>query len=295
MPWTPTPGSRVPSFFTGKESALRLQDNLTFKDAFNVLVFGEQRPILSTDLGMSQTDFISGVRSTIETVSGKMKKRQMSSVKGFVTEDCFSRLSEEMGKLVNADVNMLEIKDEDMFLHLIVDNQSKDDESVDVVSFSIKDLGECKDNIRKMEMWAQDMADLTARHGYIRREDFNAQNYEKLKTNLANVNIGTLIWHRDVTITTFRFTRLPSEGLWQIDEVGYLNTLDRWHWIQRFYWKSRIAASVHMKIEYQRFLRYDFLFDIFIILTFVLLQGMALYIGNKMDRQRQHAMQLQRT
>lgn len=228
----------------------------------------------------------SGSRKAIETISRSISQGDYSKLSELVSDECMDKLRINAFEVyAPQELSLLAIKEEDIFFHFIGNAKvSQDLSEIDLVSFSLNNLDQCKINTSKLKNLKTSMeADLQKTGGILKREDFNAREYRKVKDNFEDLNPSILVRDNEIHITNYKFEKLGDQD-WQIVEIGHLNTANSWSRLRKFKWKGRVHISIQFDMPFLRVLKYDYMFDAGWILLFIYLQILALIIGSNIQK-----------
>jgi len=230
--------------------------------------------------------FLQGSRKAIETTSKSISQCNYSRLNGLVSAHCMDKLRSNVFEVYSpAEISLLAIKEGDIFFQFIENAKvSQDLAQIDLVSFSLNNLAECKINTNRVKNFqGKIQADLQKKGGVLKREDFDASEYRKITDNFEDLNPGSLVRENEVHITNYQFEKFGDQD-WQISAIGHLSTANNWNWLQRFKWKGRVHISIHFDKPFIRVLRYDYLIDLAWILILIYLQILALIIGSNIEK-----------
>ena len=228
----------------------------------------------------------SGSRKAIETISRSISQCNYSKLSGLVSDECMDKLRINAFEVyAPQELSLLAIKEEDIFFQFIENAKvSQDLSEIDLVSFSLNNLDQCKINTSKLKNLKTSMeADLQKTGGILKREDFNAREYRKVKDNFEDLNPSILVRDNEIHITNYKFEKLGDQD-WQIVEIGHLNTANSWSRLRKFKWKGRVHISIQFDMPFLRVLKYDYMFDAGWILLFIYLQILALIMGSSIQK-----------
>ena len=92
---------------------------------------------------------------------------------------------------------------------------SEDLLEIDLVSFSLNNLAQCKINTNALKNFK---ANLQRKGGVLKREDFDAGEYRRLKEKFDDLNPTILFRDSEIHITNYKFEKLGDQD-WQIVEI----------------------------------------------------------------------------
>jgi len=270
---------QAPSFFT---EDLKMTQRVSLPRIAHIVFTGEPNwPFPKSD-NVDLKQFYQGSRKAIETVSKSISQADYSRLGGLVSDKCMDKLRMNAFEVFTPqELSLLAIKEEDIFFQFIENAKvSQDLAEIDLVSFSLNNLAQCKINTSKVKNL---QADFNRRGGVLKREDFDAREYRKLKENFEDLNPGSLVRDNEIHITNYKFEKLGDQD-WQIVEIGHLNTANSWSWLPKFKWKGRAHISIQFDMPFLRVLRYDYMVDAGWISLFIYLQILAVIMGNNMEK-----------
>lgn len=268
--------SQAPTFNTND---LKMTENLRLLNAANVIFTGEPNWVFTN---FNQKLFYQGSRKAIETVSKSISQCNYSRLSGLVSSKCLGNLRTNAFEVFSPwELSLLPIKEEDIFFQFIENAKvSQDVLEIDLVSFSLNNLAQCKINTSRVKNL---QADLQRKGGVLKREDFDARKYRRVKEEFEKLNPSSLVRENEIYITNYRFKKLGDED-WQIIEIGHLNTATNWSWFRKFKWKGRIHIAIQFDMPFIKVLRYDYMFDVGWISMLIYLQILALIIGSNLEK-----------
>lgn len=276
---------QAPSFYT-EDTPLKMTTKVSLPRIAQVLFTGEPNwPFPKSD-NIDLKQFYQGSRKAIETISRSISQGDYSKLSELVSDECMEKLRINAFEVyAPQELSLLAIKEEDIFFQFIENAKvSQDLSEIDLVSFSLNNLAQCKINTGKVKNLERSIkADLQRKGGILKREDFNAREYRKVKDNFEDLNPGSLVRDNEIHITNYKFEKLGDQD-WQIVEIGHLNTANSWSWLRKFKWKGRVHISIQFDMPFLRVLRYDNMVDAGWILLFIYLQILALIIGSNIQK-----------
>jgi len=271
--------SQAPTFNT---KDVKMTANLPLLNAANVVFTKEPNWGFGKDSNFDQKLFHQGSRKAIETVSKSISQCNYSRLSGLVSSECLHNLRTNAFEVFTPrELSLLPIKEEDIFFQFIENAKvSQDVFEIDLVSFSLNNLAQCKINTSRVKNL---QADLQRKGGVLKREDFDARKYRRVKEEFEKLNPTSLVRDNEIYITNYRFKKLGDQD-WQIIEIGHLNTATNWSWLRKFKWKGRIHIALQFDMPFIKVLRYDYMFDCGWISMFIYLQILALIIGSNLEK-----------
>jgi len=278
----------APSFNT-KDTPMKMTKKVPFTRIFEILFTGEPNwPFPKSD-NIDLKQFYQGSRKAIETTSHSISQCNYQRLDSLVSDECMYKLrSKVFEAFTPQELSLLAIKEEDIFFQFIENAKvSEERAEIDLVSFSLNNLAQCKANTRRVKNLHEKMqADLSKKGPVLKREDFNAAEYRKIKDSFEDLNPGSLVRENEVHITNYKFEKLGDQD-WQIVEVGHLNTANSWNLLRKFKWKGRVHISIQFDMRFLTVLRFDYMFDAGWIAGFIYLQILALIIGRNIAKEEE--------
>jgi len=268
---------QAPSFNT---KDIKMTETLPLLNVSTVVLRGNPNWIVSTNF--NEKLFYQGSRKAIETVSKSISRCNYSRLSDLVSSKCLDKLRINAFEVFSPqELSLLPIKEEDIFFQFIQNAKvSEDLLEIDLVSFSLNNLAQCKINTNALKNFK---ANLQRKGGVLKREDFDAGEYRRLKEKFDDLNPTILFRDNEIHITNYKFEKLGDQD-WQIVEIGHLNTATNWSWLRKFKWKGRVSISIQFDMPFLKVLRYDYIFDTAWISMLIYLQILALIIGGNLEK-----------
>jgi len=274
----------APSFNTAGSTA-KMTKNLSFSRMGHVIFTGEPNWPFSKSDNIDLKQFYQGSRKAIETISKSISQSNFARLDGLVSPECMGNLrSSVFENFGPKEISLLAIREEDIFFQFIENSKvSEDFAQIDLVSFSLNNLAQCKINTTNLKNLKESIQrDVKKKGGVLKREDFNASQFRQISDQFEGLNPNSLVKDNEVHITNYKFEKSGDQE-WQIVKIGHLNTTRSWSWLRKFKWKGRVHISMQFNMPFKRVLRYDYMIDAGLLAMLIYLQILALIIGSNIE------------